>query len=110
MNKVKRYELDRDEEDACAYMMEYKNGDYDEYDDYEKLEKENESLKVGSAEVGELFLNEQQKNMKLQSEKAELISGINEIIYTYKRTISPSKLLFSIRNLETIIEKYNPQS
>ncbi len=50
------------------------------------------------------------KIQKLESEKAELISGINEIIYTYKRTISPSKLLFSIRNLETIIEKHNPQS
>ena len=64
------------------------------------LESENEALKVGSAEVGKLFLAEQQKNTKLDSEKAELIGSLGIALDDKKRKLYKSELIETLNKFK----------
>ena len=75
MSEVKRYELDRDEENACACMLEYKNGDYVLYDDYKKLESQISELIDYTNSQDAKIKDLEQKNKNLQDAITKYIEG-----------------------------------
>ena len=100
MSEVKRYDLCK-YQNGYAEMESSIDGEWVDYTDYVKLEQQLKDMETGSYEIGMLFKLEQQENIKLEQQKAELLQAIESALN------KSTKGGWLYRIFENIIEKYN---